>query len=208
VAWALARTVLGAHTGVPPAALQIDRTCPGCGAQHGKPRLPATPDLHVSVSHSGTCVVVAVLTGAAVGVDVEEFGQPDPDELEDTAGLVLAPEERRELARLPARHRAQAFATYWTRKEAVVKATGQGLTAPLAELVVSPPSAPPAVLTWRSAPVPLRELALHPLHPPAGSAATLAVVGGAPVRVAEADAEALLRPAGDGSGPTVAAITP
>jgi 4'-phosphopantetheinyl transferase len=188
-AWAVARLLLGAATGVPPDRLHVDRTCPGCGAQHGKPRLPGAPDLHVSVSHAGGCVAVAVARGAAVGVDVEAVVQVDGADLELLVQSTLAPEESAALAGRP--DRARAFTICWTRKEAVLKATGQGLSTPLPDLVVSPPDRPPRVLRGIGggidAPV------LHDLHPPPGHVAALAVLGGAPVRVVEADAGPLLR---------------
>jgi 4'-phosphopantetheinyl transferase len=190
---AVSRLVLGAAAGRPPDRLEFDRTCPRCGAPHGKPQLTGDSGLQFSVSHSGDSVVVAVARDIAVGVDVEEVGTPDPAELTDTAELVLAPSERRRLARRPESRRAQAFTTYWTRKEAVLKATGQGLTASPADLVVTPPSAGPRVLHWPSAPVPLEQLALHPLHPPRGLAAALAVLGPGRVQVVEGDGTALLR---------------
>ena len=145
---ALARLLLGVHAGRPGERLRIDRSLPRCGAPHGKPRLPEVPDLHFSVSHSGGWVAVAVRRGAPVGVDVEQVGSWTAAELHDLALVILAPEERAVLSRTPAGARAAAFATYWTRKEAAVKATGTGLLAPLPELVVSPPAAPPRVLRW------------------------------------------------------------
>lgn len=186
---ALVRLVVGAGVGVPAAQLEIDRTCPECGGQHGKPRLPTVPDVHFSVSHSGGCVAVAVLRGSPVGVDVEEVGRFDASELDAMAGHTLAPEERAELARQPPQDRARAFTTYWARKEAIVKATGVGIATSLDQLVVSPPSSPPRVLRWEAQ---SERVSLHVLHPPPGLVGALAVVGEAPTGVVERSAAPIL----------------
>jgi 4'-phosphopantetheinyl transferase len=184
-ALAVLRTVLGNHLGWAPADLAIDRRCRVCGGDHGKPWLPAAPDVHFSVSHSGSCVAVAIHRGAAVGVDVEKVERFEA--AESLAEDVLAPEEQGELARYPAEERSFAFTTYWSRKEAVLKATGEGVTGSLAALVVTPPSAPPGVLRWPGAAV-----SLHALRAPADHVGVLAVVGGAPARIDELDARQLL----------------
>jgi 4'-phosphopantetheinyl transferase len=191
----IVRIVAGRHLGVPPARLLIDRTCPRCGGGHGKPRLPEAPDLQFSVAYSGTCVVVAVALGKAVGVDVEAVLQLPPVEVERLAAGTLAPEERAGLDRSPRGRRARALMTWWTRKEAVLKAIGDGLTVPPEELVVTPPSAPPRVLRWAGRSDVVDRLSLHALHPPPGHVATLAVLGDAPVRVVEQAAGPLLRSA-------------
>jgi 4'-phosphopantetheinyl transferase len=190
VAAAVVRVVLGAHTGVHPSSLEIDRTCLRCGGQDGKPRLPATPHLHFSVSHAAQWVTVAVLLDRPVGVDVEQLGRVDAAELAWVADWILAPEERAALAWMPAAHRADAFTTYWTRKEAVVKATGAGIGIPLHRLVVSPPSSPAEVLRYDGTP---ERLTLHDLRPPTGFAGALAVVGDAPIHLVEVDAGPVLR---------------
>jgi 4'-phosphopantetheinyl transferase len=194
-AWAVARLVLGAAAGVPPDRLEVDRTCPGCGAQHGKPRLPTAPDLHFSLAHSGSAVAVAVARGTPVGVDVESVVTLAGADLDVLADGTLAAEERAALDRCP--DRAGAFTTWWARKEAVLKATGDGLAVPLEELVVSPPCCAPRVLRWPAA-VPAAALSMHGLHPPAGHVATLAVLGAGQSRVVEAFAGPLLRTAGAG----------
>jgi 4'-phosphopantetheinyl transferase len=184
------RIVLGAAVGMLPARLVIDRTCRECGGPHGKPRLPETPDVHFSISHSADRVAVAVRLDAPVGVDIEEVGPWGSADLDDVAQLTLAPEERAVLARQPAAARALAYTTYWTRKEAAVKATGEGLAAPLDQLVVSPPSSAPRVLRWdgrRDVPT------LHALRAPAGLVGTLAMLGTPARHVVERDAGPLLR---------------
>jgi 4'-phosphopantetheinyl transferase len=192
-AWVVARVVLGSATGTPPDRLRVDRSCARCGRQHGKPWLPAAPALHISVAHSGSCVVVAVARGTPIGVDVEAVVELEPAELDLLVGATLAGEERGALAGSAGEDRAHGFTTYWTRKEAVLKATGEGLASPLEELVVSPPSAPPRVLRWRGHEALVGRLSLHPLHPPPGSIASLAVLGGPSTEVLEADAGPLLR---------------
>ena len=186
---AVARLVLGAALGTPPAELPIDRTCPACGSAHGRPRLPDDAGLHFSVSHSGDCAVVAVLPGSPVGVDVEEVGRLAPGEAGELAGCALPGREREHLARLPAAQQPWAFTVSWVRREAVLKATGQGLGVPPDELVLTPPSTPPRVL-HRDGPEPVW---LRDLPAPAGFVAALAGVGPAPDDVVHRDAGPLLR---------------
>jgi 4'-phosphopantetheinyl transferase len=185
---AVVRTVVGAHAGLAPDAVEIDRTCRSCGLQHGKPWVPALPDVHVSVSHSAGVVGVAVGRDGPVGLDVEVVGGYAAGELDSLAACVLASEERAALALVPQPSRALAFTTYWTRKEAVVKATGEGITC-VDHVVVTPPSSPPRLLRWPGHDLPL---SLHELHPPDGAVATLAVLAETPVRVVERPAAPLL----------------
>ncbi|WP_299536188.1 4'-phosphopantetheinyl transferase superfamily protein [uncultured Streptomyces sp.] len=123
------RQVLGAHLDTDPAAVEMTRLpCPGCGAPHGRPAVagPAGDRLHFSLSHTHGLALIAV-ADAPVGADIEQL--PDPELIEDVAA-VLHPTEREELARAGAGSRPAAFARCWTRKEAYVKTTGEGLSGP------------------------------------------------------------------------------
>jgi 4'-phosphopantetheinyl transferase len=190
VAASVVRIVLGADAGVAPAQVRIDRTCSSCGQQHGKPRVPDIPGVHFSVSHSAGCVVVAVLRGGAVGIDVEEIAHVGAAELEGLAGCVLTPEERADLARLPADDQARAFTTYWTRKEALAKATGLGLAESLDRDTASPASSPPGLPRRDGGP---GRVHVRALDPPAGFVGSLAILGDAPAGIVEHDAGRLLR---------------
>ncbi|MEU6508495.1 4'-phosphopantetheinyl transferase superfamily protein [Streptomyces sp. NPDC046942] len=156
-AHALLRLVLAAHTGAQPWRIRLARTCRGCGGAHGKPRLADPPaDLEFSLSHCAGLVAVAVTAGRPVGVDVEAVG----DLSGDRALLphrVLSEAERDAFAVLPEPHAPAAFTRYWARKEALLKATGDGLLVNPADLTVSAPDTPAALLHWRGRPAP---------HPP------------------------------------------
>jgi len=144
----LARHALAAELGVGPAEIELITCCPTCGGPHGKPRLGGRDDaIDFSIAHAGARVVVATCRGAAVGVDVE----PDRaiGELGTARAGVLAAEERAVLHELAPARRDRAFLRYWTRKEAVLKATGDGLmTVAMSDLRVSAPAADPAVIVW------------------------------------------------------------
>lgn len=102
----------------------------------GKPRIVRgqrrSPDGHPlsvwqhSVSHSGDLVVVAVARGAVVGVDVEAVDDSRP--MMRLAKRFFHPDEVDRLAELPPEALAGAFHELWTRKEAVLKALGSGLS--------------------------------------------------------------------------------
>ncbi|WP_157996178.1 4'-phosphopantetheinyl transferase superfamily protein [Kribbella sp. VKM Ac-2569] len=76
------------------------------------------------MTHSGELVGVAV-ADRPVGLDVEKV---DPGmDVDAVARVALTDAEMRELSGYDGIAKARAFTTYWTRKEAVVKATGEGL---------------------------------------------------------------------------------
>jgi 4'-phosphopantetheinyl transferase len=180
VAAALLRLVAAPLTGTSAAQVVVDRTCPSCGRHHGRPRLPGT-GLHVSISHSGATVAVAVSNAGEVGVDVQ---QVEDGSVQELSPLVLAESEAGHVAG------TRDFFTYWTRKEALVKATGDGVTVPLPEVVVSPPGAPPRVLGYPGQDglaVQLRDLGPEP-----GYVGALAVLSPRPVVVRERSGERLL----------------
>lgn len=186
---ALARLVLGGHLGVGPTDVRLDRTCPSCGGPHGKPKVSATRGLELSVSHAGEWVAVAVARSHAIGVDVERI-----DQLVDLAGLieqVLTPAERRELAAAPPELQRAGFFRYWSRKEAIVKATGDGLREPLAHVCVSAPHEPPRLRHWDGRLDLSVRVHLADLMPRAGHTASLASLDAA-LEIAERDGSELL----------------
>jgi 4'-phosphopantetheinyl transferase len=137
---ALLRTSAGHHLGVRPADAPVDRSCPWCSSQHGRPVL-AGSGLHASVSHSGDVVAVAITGAGPVGVDVEADRAIDFSAVTDS---VCTPAEQACVSGLG------DFYAYWTRKEAVLKATGEGLRRPMTDLSMTPPGNPPVLLALGS----------------------------------------------------------
>jgi 4'-phosphopantetheinyl transferase len=93
---------------------------------NGKPRLvPGLPPLEFNLSHSADLGLLAVARDRSVGVDVEHVRDlPDALSIADTHFTAA---ESKGLRSLPPPERAAAFFRYWTRKEAVIKAGGEGL---------------------------------------------------------------------------------
>jgi 4'-phosphopantetheinyl transferase len=198
-AHALTRLLLATITGLPPEEIRLDTACQRCGGDHGKPRLSnhnAVP-VSFSVAHAGDRVVVAITDGAPVGVDVEPIRRLPPVELRALSANVLTPAEQMSYSVLPVAERSRAMAVLWTRKEAVLKAWGEGLSVPMSQLSVSHPYEAPAVTGWdidgddvephARSPVTLRDLDAG-----VGYVASLAVLETEPVYVTERDADPLL----------------
>lgn len=101
---------------------------------HGKPFLPQG-GLHFNVSHTQGLVLYAIASVREVGVDVE-WMRPQVAH-ERIAARFFALEEREMLAQVPAEERRVAFYHIWTRKEAYLKARGDGLAAGLDTFAVS-----------------------------------------------------------------------
>jgi 4'-phosphopantetheinyl transferase len=113
----------------------------------GKPALEdVTCSVRFNMSHSGRMAVYAFTTGCQVGVDVEQV-RPVSD-MEDIAVRFFSSEETAELKEVPEANRTQGFFNCWTRKEAFIKAVGDGLSLPLDAFHVSlKPSEPARLLS-------------------------------------------------------------
>jgi 4'-phosphopantetheinyl transferase len=167
------RQVLGACTGASPAALVFSY------AAHGKPRL-AEPSQGVefNLAHSHELGVLAVTRQAPIGVDVE-FASRRVD-LRTIAERFFAPAEAAQLASLPEAEQLAAFLRCWTRKEAVLKARGDGLSLPLDRFVVSLlPGEPPRVV-WLAPELRPAEWTLFNVAAPPGYVAAGAITGALP----------------------------
>jgi 4'-phosphopantetheinyl transferase len=93
----------------------------------GKPRIlhPASPSLHFNVAHCEETILIAFSTEAEIGVDVERE-RTLPDEAELVKRFFHA-EEAASYHGLAPSLRNRGFVNAWTRKEAVLKAYGEGL---------------------------------------------------------------------------------
>jgi 4'-phosphopantetheinyl transferase len=93
--------------------------------------------LQFNVSHSNGLVACAFTRYPSLGIDVEhERGDGDVD-IDAIADCFFAPHEIADIRAQTAAMRVQRFFTYWTLKEAFLKARGVGLTVPLAEATIA-----------------------------------------------------------------------
>jgi 4'-phosphopantetheinyl transferase len=122
------RRMLGRLLKRPPAGLAF------ASEGNGKPVL-ADGDLAFNLSHSGGEALLAVSGASPVGVDIESI-RPERD-LIGLAKRYFAPTEVEELLRLPSDNQVLGFYTCWTRKEAFIKAIGEGLSHPLDSFAVN-----------------------------------------------------------------------
>lgn len=92
---------------------------------YGKPALAGQPALHFNLAHSGNLALLAIAR-QELGVDVEAIRPLD--DREAIARHYFSAVEIEQLAAVPVPQRDQAFFACWTRKEAFLKATGDGLS--------------------------------------------------------------------------------
>ncbi len=123
------RTVLGEHLSRAPAEIAFERN------EFGKPFVRRGGALRFNLSHSGGLALCVIGRGVEVGCDLERR-DPALASLE-TAERLFAPGERHALRSLPPRDWARGFFNCWTRKEAYIKALGEGLSHPLDAFEVS-----------------------------------------------------------------------
>jgi 4'-phosphopantetheinyl transferase len=108
-----------------------------------------------------------------LGVDIEAV-RPMPD-IEDIARRFFCAEETADLMALSTAQRDQGFFLCWTRKEAYIKATGEGLSAPLdAFQVTLRPGEAARMIHLERDPIAAQAWTLHDLMPGSRYAAALA----------------------------------
>jgi 4'-phosphopantetheinyl transferase len=119
VARAALRRILSRYTGQSPASHRFSY------AKHGKPSLEGAGNLRFNLSHSRSLALYAVSLGRELGVDVE-YMRRDID-ARSIAARFFSADETATLNALPETSQIQAFFHCWTRKEAYIKAIGEGV---------------------------------------------------------------------------------
>jgi len=124
------RAVLATYLQTYPGEIQFEYS------QRGKPGLKdASAGLHFNLTHCEDLALLAVTRTCPVGVDVERaraLGDAD-----DIAVRFFSTRESEGLKSLPDAEKPVAFFNLWTRKEAWLKATGEGLSESLNQVEVS-----------------------------------------------------------------------
>jgi len=164
----LLRELLGRLLGRDPASLRFEY------GEKGKPSLAGSADLRFNLSHSQNSALVAVARGLELGVDIEACRPID-----DAAMLVerfFAPAEREVFRAVPEPDRLACFYTGWTRKEAYVKARGDGLSLPTSAFEVEiAPGSEARLIRFEQEPDEVERWSLVGLAPAEGFLGALAV---------------------------------
>jgi 4'-phosphopantetheinyl transferase len=125
VSHALLRTVLSKYADVPPQQWQFDLN------SHGRPELAQThalPWLRFNLSHTNGLVACVVTELVDCGVDVENLTRHC--DYRAIARKMFSDTENECLEQLIVEQQSERFFSYWTLKEAYVKARGLGLSLP------------------------------------------------------------------------------
>ena len=167
------REILARYTGLPPHALAYR------ASEHGKLSLDgaaAAGGIHFNVSNAGDLALVAVTRGREIGVDLEQL-KPMPDGMDIASRFFSAPENQ-VFAALPEEARDLAFFHCWTRKEAYIKAVGEGLSMPLDRFDVAfAPGEPARLLRTRGNEAEAARWTMAELHPGPGYVGAMVVEG-------------------------------
>jgi 4'-phosphopantetheinyl transferase len=173
IAHASLRMILSRYLDVAPASLAIAQT------EYGKPFLinPEAEGFHFNLSHSKDLALVSVTREREVGIDIE-FMHASFATM-DLAEHFFSVAEVYTLTGLDRDCRTQGFFNCWTRKEAYIKARGEGLSRALDSFDVSlAPGVPVALLQTRFDPSDVSRWSLHELFPAPNYAAAIAIERG------------------------------
>ena len=146
---------------------------------HGKPFLVpdgSTSPISFNLAHSGGLALLAVSRGRSLGVDLER-SRP-LIEADRIVSRYFTGIECRDYESLPASDRPAAFLRGWTRKEAYLKATGEGIAIGLHRVSITMrPGDPPRILHYEGRPDEPSRWNLVDLDPGEGFVGSLAVEG-------------------------------
>jgi 4'-phosphopantetheinyl transferase len=165
------RMILSRYLDRAPAQLEF------CYGPYGKPELAPSDDAHglrFNLAHSQGLALYAITRDHQIGIDLE--GRRSNSDWEQIASRLFAPREAEALRLVPAASRAGAFLNCWTRKEAFVKARGEGLSLPLDQFEVSvAPDEPARLLRTTGDPQEAAQWSIRELEPAPGYIAAIAV---------------------------------
>ncbi len=163
------RALLGRYLKTSPEELQF------CYSKQGKPALAAafaTFGLEFNLSHSEDLMVCAIARDCRIGIDLE-YLRPVAN-LEDLTQRFFAPREHTAIHALPDELRLRSFFQHWTCKEALLKATGDGLMS-LSAIEVCLERETAKLISWSSVAQPANEWSLQLFTPRSGYVAAVAM---------------------------------
>ena len=125
----LLRKCLGHYLQLTPETIELATT------DRGRPILPQDETVQFSISHTQDLVAIALTSDARVGIDFE-YVRTTPD-LPELAKRIFSEEDLQAFQALPGSEAPPAFFRAWTRKEAYLKARGEGIAEGLQQVSVS-----------------------------------------------------------------------
>jgi len=165
------RVLLGRYLDIAPQSVELQFN------SYGKPSLAgalAAGGVRFNVSHSHGLALFAFTRGRELGVDIEKI-RPDFASADIARRFFSAAESARLLSLTP-EVQTKAFFECWTRKEAYIKARGDGLSRRLDTFEVAfGPGVTPAIVSAADEPDAAARWAVHDLQPPEGYCGALMV---------------------------------
>ena len=166
----LLRVLLGRYLDIAPERVDIRYEAAG------RPYVIAPEPIQFSLAHTTELVLYAFARHRPIGIDIEQV-RDLPDALR-VAERFFSPNESAALRALPAVRQAEGFLNCWTRKEAYLKARGEGLTAAPDRFDVSlEPGVPPRLLRVEGDPEEQRRWSLRALEGIANHVSAICVGG-------------------------------
>lgn len=167
------KIILGRYLKLKPKRLKLVYTT------HGKPKIANEMDhnyLKFNLSHSHGLALYAITLGREIGIDIESVRANLS--FEKIAKRFFSPLEFKMFSALPPSERIEGFFNCWTRKEAYIKAIGEGLSIPLNQFDVTlNPSDEAKIVSIKGDPILASSWSLYALIPAPGYVGALAVEG-------------------------------
>ncbi len=189
IARGLLRLILSTYLEVKPQTIEFAYNA------YGKPSLASESSngLQFNLSHSHGLALYAITRSGSVGIDLEYIRQDLA--WQQIAQQYFSPAEVTALNQVAEVERCQAFFHGWTRKEAYIKARGQGLSIPLNQVEVSLDPESAALLTTPHQPQAIDHWTLHAITPEANYTGAIAITGkGHPIRYWQGSPQLWLSP--------------
>ncbi len=123
------RSLLAGYLGIPAKEISFEYS------KYDKPSLAQAQNLDFNLSHTEGMAIFGFTRGHRIGVDIERFRADF--RADEIAERFFSLAEREALRKIPEALRHESFFRIWTRKEAYIKALGEGLSHPLHQFDVS-----------------------------------------------------------------------